>query len=55
MKIFYESTAMKIRDAFFRHLDLLLDHVRTNLQLQFSPSDFDTVELDQEDFNKLFN
>lgn len=60
LKIYYnqknysESTIKSFRDSFFDNLERLLAHIKDEDELHFTPSDFDSVELDEDEINSLF-
>ncbi|SHJ70732.1 non-ribosomal peptide synthetase [Aquimarina spongiae] len=48
------STIEYIRDQFFINLETILDHIKAEKQVHFTPSDFEAAKLDQEDLEALF-
>lgn len=52
---FKASTVIDLIDSFFEFLDKILHHLRGETDLHFTPSDFDSVDLDEEELDSLFN
>jgi len=51
----YEASTMEhIADAFFNNIGRILKSVKEEELPNLTPADFDTVSLDQEDLNTLF-
>ncbi|AOM78750.1 hypothetical protein BFS30_17155 [Pedobacter steynii] len=49
------STMTTLLNSFIQHLNMILDHVRNEDDIHFSPSDFDSVEIDQNELDSLFD
>lgn len=50
----HESTITWFRDTFLNHVEHILEHVRNERNAHFTPSDFDAVNLDQQELDALF-
>ncbi len=53
-KSYKRETIERFNKAFFVHLNNILNHIKSEEDVHFTPSDFDAVELDEEDLNVLF-
>lgn len=51
----YGATISWLMDRFFNHIDIVLDHIRSQSSIHFTPSDFSSAHLDQEELDTLFN
>jgi surfactin family lipopeptide synthetase A len=49
-----ESTIKWFRDVFFNNLEQILRHIENEDDIHFTPSDFDSVSLNQEELDALF-
>ncbi|MNY23936.1 Gramicidin S synthase 1 [compost metagenome] len=49
------STMTMLLNSFIQHLNMILDHIRNEDDVHFSPSDFDSVEIDQSELDSLFD
>jgi non-ribosomal peptide synthase protein (TIGR01720 family) len=55
-KLAYLTTTIeKFRDAFINHLLQVLNHIRSEQQIHFTPIDFEAAGLDQEELDALFD
>lgn len=48
------STIRSLKDMFFNNLELILEHIENEDDIHFTPSDFDGVDLDDEELHALF-
>ncbi len=48
------ATIRRFTDSFFLHLGGILEHVKNEQNVHFTPSDFNAVELNQEELDALF-
>lgn len=54
MQAHRELTIQIIKDMYFKNLERILEHIKYEDDIVFTPSDFDSVYLDDEDLNSLF-
>jgi non-ribosomal peptide synthase protein (TIGR01720 family) len=54
-KAHYAATIQWFTDGFMDCLHKILTHIRSQDHRHFTPSDFDAVDLDQQELNELFN
>lgn len=52
---FKTTTIQQIVEAFIHHLTLILEHIKAQEGVHFTPSDFDMVDLNEEELNALFD
>ncbi|HYE53844.1 MAG TPA: condensation domain-containing protein, partial [Chitinophagaceae bacterium] len=50
-----ETTIVQFISSFLRRLETILDHIRNEREIHFTPSDFDAVKLDQAELDALFS
>ena len=53
-KAFKESTIEWFKDMYFNHLDNMLEHIKNEDDIHFTPSDFEEVHLDRKELDSLF-
>ncbi len=53
-EVFNETTITSFGDNYIKNLEMLLEHIRNEDNVHFTPSDFDTVDLSEEDLAALF-
>jgi amino acid adenylation domain-containing protein/non-ribosomal peptide synthase protein (TIGR01720 family) len=53
-KAYKESTIRLLQDNFFGHLVRILDHTRKETDVYFTPSDFEGLEIEQEELDNMF-
>lgn len=53
-KAYKISTITRFKELFFLHLNHILDHIKREEDIHFTPSDFESVNLDQEELDSLF-
>jgi non-ribosomal peptide synthase protein (TIGR01720 family) len=51
---FREATMNRMRDIFLNKIESVLGHIKNEHELHFTPSDFDTSNLNQEELDALF-
>lgn len=49
-----ELTIRWLKDEYLHHLEMVLEHIKSEDNIHFTPSDFDTVDLDEGELNELF-
>jgi surfactin family lipopeptide synthetase A len=49
-----DATVSWLMNLFLQHLDLILEHVEAEEEIHFTSSDFDAVDLDDEELDALF-
>ncbi|MCF2220315.1 amino acid adenylation domain-containing protein [Chryseobacterium sp. PS-8] len=49
-----EKTMLWILDSFFKNIINIIEYIQTENNVYLTPSDFDSVELDQQELNSLF-
>ncbi len=49
-----ESTILWFKYTFFNNLEIILEHIRNEDDIHFTPSDFDAVDLNDEELHALF-
>ena len=52
---FEEKTITVIADQYLKYLQEIVDHCCAKQSVEFTPSDFDTVDLSQEELDKLLS
>ena len=53
-EVFNEAAISSFGDNYIKNLEMLLEHIRNEDNVHFTPSDFDTVDLSEEDLAALF-
>lgn len=53
-KAHQEATIIWFKDTFLDHLDRILEHIKSERHAHFTPSDFDAVNLNQQELDALF-
>ena len=51
----YRSTVEWLKNLFLERLEQVLNHIREEEHQHFTPSDFEAVDLDDEELNALFH
>lgn len=50
-----KTTIEWLKNCYFENLEMVLEHIEAQSEVHFSPSDFDSAELSEEDLDMLFN
>jgi non-ribosomal peptide synthase protein (TIGR01720 family) len=53
-EVFNEAAISSFGDNYIKNLEMLLEHIRNEDNVHFTPSDFDTVDLSEDDLAALF-
>lgn len=52
---FKKETIQLLQERFFIHLEIVLNHIKNEEEIHLTPSDFDSVDLNEEELNALFD
>ncbi len=54
-KFHKNETISKFLESFLMNLSLIIDHTKDQKEIHFTPSDFETIDLEQEELDSLFS